>query len=434
MYRIFVTDVGGERRFAASAAKRLQSLGALLKGDRRALGAGASLKEFDIENRYGAGALQRMYADIQGRDSPLPGVKVPGGNLAAFRGSARAALVAVGLAQWSTRWVGLAPKDRPIELKDSEKGNVARFLNRLLGLPLDEQKALFAYFSDTFEATVAQAKSRGNWDEGLVALKAESIKLVDGFPSRIHTCHISGAETHVVKLQLDRGIPFSSALKRLHDFKAECEAAAPGAGRTYTEKNGFWLSSNPARNHPEGKPFIVVATEIWAGTGRRQFRVAKPNIGNVYSHWIDDLEDNYRRCSEAEAKAVWDWWYEYAESGCSHGRGCKARKAGHICTTGMRHSTEALVVGAVLPVWSFVQKVVKGNKKPLRVVRVTTDDDETFVGLHVENEDQLERIIGAVNALDAGAADSDDEMHYEPGAAGGAGFEDDYEYEDEDEL
>ena len=58
LYKLVVTDVGGERRFAASVARRLQSLGALTRGDRRAA-SGVDLSEYNFDSPLGRKSLRR---------------------------------------------------------------------------------------------------------------------------------------------------------------------------------------------------------------------------------------------------------------------------------------------------------------------------------------------------------------------------------------
>lgn len=70
-YVFLISDLAGERRFASIVAKRLESLGALTHGDRRA-GESRDLSRFNIDNRYGNEALQTMMSDLmEVETSPL---------------------------------------------------------------------------------------------------------------------------------------------------------------------------------------------------------------------------------------------------------------------------------------------------------------------------------------------------------------------------
>ena len=59
IYKFLISDVGGEKRFAAAVAKRLAKLGALTQGDRRATGTANALGlgTFDIDTVHGRDAL-----------------------------------------------------------------------------------------------------------------------------------------------------------------------------------------------------------------------------------------------------------------------------------------------------------------------------------------------------------------------------------------
>ena len=46
--------------------------------------------------------------------------------------------------------------------------NINKFLNRILGLEVELQNALFRYFNDTMDAVIKQAKRSGRYDSGII--------------------------------------------------------------------------------------------------------------------------------------------------------------------------------------------------------------------------------------------------------------------------
>ncbi|XP_077914600.1 protein strawberry notch homolog 2 isoform X2 [Halichoerus grypus] len=96
-YVFLISELAGERRFASIVAKRLESLGALTHGDRRATES-RDLSKYNFENKYGARALSCVLTTILSQTEnkvPLP-QGYPGGDAAFFR-DMKQGLLSVGI-------------------------------------------------------------------------------------------------------------------------------------------------------------------------------------------------------------------------------------------------------------------------------------------------------------------------------------------------
>ncbi|XP_043807578.1 protein FORGETTER 1 isoform X2 [Manihot esculenta] len=212
-YRLLFTNLGGERRFASIVAKRLESLGALTQGDRRA---GPSLSAYNYDSAYGKKALMVMYRGIMEQDT-LP-VVPPGCSsekpetVQDFIIKAKAALVAVGIVRDSVLGNGKLSG----RIIDSDMHDVGRFLNRLLGLPPEIQNRLFELFVSILDLLIQNARIEGNLDSGIVDMKANIIEL-QGTPKTVHVDQMSGASTVLFTFTLDRGITWESASAMLEE-------------------------------------------------------------------------------------------------------------------------------------------------------------------------------------------------------------------------
>ena len=82
-------------------------------------------------------------------------------------------MIGVGLLNHSQQLV-------PVSI-DRDAINMSRFLNRILGFPVQLQNQLFSYFSDTLAAVVQQAKRAGRWDGGILDFgsSGEDVSIID---------------------------------------------------------------------------------------------------------------------------------------------------------------------------------------------------------------------------------------------------------------
>ena len=207
LFRPIATDVKAEKRFLSTIARRLDTLGAITKGQRQTGGQGLFRADDNLESVYGRAALRQLYVLLYSG-------KVEGCSLQAFEDA-----------------TGLRLTDGDGSLRE-DLPPITTFLNRLLALTIDLQNTLFGVFEDLLRTRIEGAIASGTYDLGVETVTAESLIVTDRRTLYVHPQ--SGAETQVFTItRRDRNRPFTlaEALERADDAarQAAGEQLSPGA-------------------------------------------------------------------------------------------------------------------------------------------------------------------------------------------------------------
>jgi len=185
VFRPVATDVKGERRFISTIARRLDTLGAITRGQRETGSQNMFRPEDNLESNYAKAALRQLYYAIFAGH-------IDGCSLRDFEDH-----------------TGLRLADKDGIFLD-ELPPVTQFLNRMLALRIAFQNDLFDAFEVRLIEQVEGAKEAGVYDLGVETLTAESFKVLER--TAIYTHAASGATTQCLKVERkDRSRPTSLA-------------------------------------------------------------------------------------------------------------------------------------------------------------------------------------------------------------------------------
>ena len=341
LFRPVTTDVKGERRFIATIARRLDSLGAITRGQRdsqTAMGGDdqALFRASDnLESLYAKAALRRFYIALWRGN-------IPGWSLDRFEDATGLKLVHEG------------------NLKE-DLPPMPRFLNRLLALPIDEQNQLFAELEERIAANIEQAMEAGSFELGIETVRADSLAVAGRETLYEHPG--TGAVTELVEIiRRDKLEPLAA------DAAFEIGTREPGPDGTprlavnTRSKRAAIILPAPSRMFDDG------------GVQER-VRLVRPATRETMARAELDAS-NWRRADEAHWRMLWE--QEIAELP-TH-----------------RESRFWLAAGLLLPVWDRLPA------ENMRVRRLATDTGEALIG-RVLDAEQVQAVRTSFG-LDGGLA------------------------------
>jgi hypothetical protein len=290
LFRPVTTDCKGELRFTSTIARRLDTLGALTRGQRQTGGQNLFDPADNLESDFAKAALTSWFQLLHAGK-----------------------LTSISLADFEDR-SGLALCDEDGVLKE-DLPPIQRWLNRLLALPIALQNTIFEEFLALVETRVEAARAAGRLDVGVETIMVERATVIDD--TILRTDPASGTTSHLLTIEIARR-KRPTSLERILDMAS----GHPTSQYLRNAKSGKVALSKPARSLMEEKDGTPVP--------RREL--------------IRPIRSEYRRCDELAESA---WEPTDRETFTAHWTAEAEHAAAQLDVETIR-----LATGLLLPIWS----------------------------------------------------------------------------------
>lgn len=289
LFRPVTTDIRGEKRFLSTIARRLDSLGALTRGERRTAGNGLFSADDNLESPSAHRALGIFYYNL-------------------FSGSA----TCMRLDEFQTK-TGLNLLDAEGMLKESDQlPPMHTFLNRVLALRIADQNAIFDDFDAILRGVIERAAQSGQLDHGVEEIIADDLRILSDEVIRTDTT--TGAETRLLRVE--------TRVKRelLNPGELRQNLPTPSLGLYINKRSGGAAIVEFGRTTIDDDSRMTEAVRLWRPDKRQT--VARRLFDE--SAWQEAPEPIWQATWDAEVAALSPW----------------------------RTREFALVTGLLLPIWS----------------------------------------------------------------------------------
>ncbi|WP_066119167.1 strawberry notch-like NTP hydrolase domain-containing protein [Blastomonas sp. CCH9-A1] len=289
LFRPVTTSCKGELRFTSTIARRLDSLGALTRGQRQTGGQNLFDPADNLESDYAKSALITWFHLLVGGK-----------------------LTSISFAEFTER-TGLELTDSDGILKE-DLPPIQRWLNRLLALPIGLQNLIFDEFLALVETRVAAAREAGTLDVGVETMPVETATVLED--TVLRTDPVSGATSHLLTIEVARRRHPVSLERAIRIADSDSTARFLRNGRS-----GKVALSTKARSGMTDDGTSVPRIELMRPTRREYLRE------------FDMFESAWEPCSR---KTFEEGWTAEAED----------------AATRLDHETVQLATGLLLPIWS----------------------------------------------------------------------------------